>query len=174
MMKFIRQVVISCVAITAISILTSCATGAHSQLGTTTTIVLTRHGDRNVFSLKLNDKGQQRAQALVGAVRDLAISAIYHPDLVRNQQTAQPLEHHLGITSHIVSSKPNMDEITKTLLLKHAGEVVIWVGNKDNLEKIYSILGGKGASPSSYGDLYIVKVKDSGAPDIIKKRYGPT
>ncbi|MEH6469791.1 MAG: histidine phosphatase family protein [Halopseudomonas sp.] len=174
MMKLTRRLLIACAAISIISTLAGCAAVSHSPPGTTTTIVLTRHGDRNMLSDELNDIGQQRAEALVEAVGELGISAIYRPDLKRNQQTAQPLEQHLGITSHVVSSKPNMEEVTHTLLSKHAGEAVIWVGNKHNLQRIYSILGGEGASPSNYGDLYIINVKDSGDPEVTKKRYGPS
>ena len=63
-------------------------------------------------------------------------------------------------------------EVTKTILTKHPGEVGI--GNGGNLTEIYPFLGGEGAPPTVYGDLYIMKIKDSGNPEVIKKRYGPS
>ena len=68
-------------------LLTGCAKDYGSdpsyQVGTyvTTTVILTRHGDRNSGSNYLNDKGRARAQALVGEIGDMNIIAIYCPDL---------------------------------------------------------------------------------------------
>ncbi len=169
-MKLIRRLALILIAFT---IITGCATVKHSPPGTATTIVLTRHGDRDMFSDALNATGLQRAQALVEAVSGLNITAIYHPDLNRNKQTAQPLAQHLGITPQVVNSQPNMDQLTPQFLNQYAGQTIIWIGNKHNLQRIYSILGAEGAAPTSYGDLYIVNVRASGAPEVIKKRYGP-
>ncbi len=69
----------------------------HSSAGNTTTVILTRHGDRDTASNLLNEKGRVRAQALVGKIGDMNISAIYCPDLVRNIDTARPLAKHLGL-----------------------------------------------------------------------------
>lgn len=149
-----------------------CASVMQSQ-GGETTILLTRHGDRDLLSDQLNETGLQRAEALVTAIGELKIDAIYRTDLERNAQTARPLEQYLGLTSHVVSAKPNMDEITPDILERHPGETVIWIGNKHNLQRIYAILGGEGDAPTRYGDLYIVTLKEQGAPEVIKKRYGP-
>ncbi len=169
-MKLVRRLALTLIAFTVI---TGCATVKHSPPGTATTIILTRHGDRDLLSDELNTTGLQRAQALVEAVSGLDITAIYHPDLSRNKHTAQPLANHLGITPHVVSNPPNMDQLSQTFLSEHAGKTVIWIGNKFNLGRIYSLLGGEGTAPTSYGDLYIVNVRASGAPEVIKKRYGP-
>ncbi len=45
----------------------------HSSAGTTTTVILTRHGDRDTASNLLNEKGRVRAQALVGEIGDMNI-----------------------------------------------------------------------------------------------------
>jgi hypothetical protein len=66
-----------------------------------------------------------------------------------------------------------MVDVVTTMLTEHSGEVVVWVGNKPNLVKIYSVLGGVGDPPQSYGDLYIMKIKETGDPEVIKKHYGP-
>jgi hypothetical protein len=100
------------------------------------------------------------------------ITAIYSPDLKRNLDTAQPLANHLGIKVEVLG--PNENQVTTAILTRHPGEVVIWIGNSGNLKGIYSLLGGEGAPPIAYGDLYIVEVKDSGNPVVTKKRYGPS
>jgi hypothetical protein len=149
-----------------------CAIVTHSKLGTTTTIILTRHSDRDPLAEDLNDKGRLRAEALVEAVGEMNITAIYSPDRKRNLETAKPLAKHLGIEVQILGSSKN--EVTTAILTRNPGEVVIWIGNSGNLKEIYSHLGGEGAPPINYGDLYIVEVKDSGDPVVTKKRYGPS
>jgi hypothetical protein len=150
---------------------TGCAIVTHSKPGTTTTIILTRHSDRDPLAEDLNDKGRLRAEALVEAVGEMNITAIYSPDLKRNLETAKPLAKHLGIEVQVLGSSKN--EVVTTILTRHPGETVIWIGNGGNLKEIYSHLRGEGAPPINYGDLYIVEVKDSGDPVVTKKRYGP-
>jgi len=170
-MKLISRLLKSCVTLSLIVVVVGCAIVNHSQSGTTTTIILTRHADRDPLATELNDKGRLRAQALVEAVADMSITAIYSPDLKRNLDTARPLAEYLDIEVQIIGASKY--EVTKTILRKHPGEVVIWIGNGGNLTEIYAFLGGEGAPPTVYGDLYIMKIKDGGNPEVIKKRYGP-
>ena len=152
-------------------LMTGCATVTHSLPGTTTTIVLTRHADRDPLASSLNEKGRARAEALVEALGDMKVAAIYCPDFERNIETARPLAEELGIGINIVPEI--MYRVIATMLTEHPGEVVLWVGNKPNLVKIYSQLRGEGEPPLAYGDLYIMKIKEKGDPEVIKKRYGP-
>ena len=149
-----------------------CATANRSSSAAPTTIILTRHADRDALATDLNDKGRLRAQALVEAVGDMNITAIYSPDLKRNLDTARPLADHLGLEIGIMN--PNKYEVTNTILTRHPGEVVIWIGNGRNLTAIYAYLGGEGPPPTVYGDLYIMKITGSGLPEVVKKRYGPS
>jgi hypothetical protein len=171
-MKITSRLLISCITVALIVVTAGCAIVTHSEPGTTTTIILTRHGDRDPLAEELNDKGRLRAAALVEAVAGMNITAIYSPDLKRNLDTAQPLAKHLGIKVQVLGTSKN--EVTTTILTRHPGETVIWIGNSGNLKGIYSLLRGKGAPPITYGDLYIVEVKDSGDPVVTKKRYGPS
>ena len=173
-MKILSRLLLPVITLSLLGTLNGCATSqtvTHSKPGTTTTIVLTRHGDREKFAKELNHKGQARAQALVEAVSDIKISAIYVPDYQRNLETAKPLANHLGIEINVVAE--NMHKLATTILTEHPGEAVLWVGNKINLTNLYTLLGGEDEPPVSYGDLYIMKIKESGAPGVTKKRYGP-
>jgi phosphohistidine phosphatase SixA len=145
----------------------------HSSAGTTTTVILTRHGDRDAASNLLNEKGRVRAQALVGEIGEMNITAIYCPDLVRNIDTARPLAKHLGLKIETFSDMSKVHEVLETIMSRHSGDVILWVGNTSNLPLFYSRLGGEGEPPTKYGDLFIIKLKGEGFPEVIKKRYGP-
>lgn len=173
-MKVLIRLLLPVITLSLLGTLSGCATSrtvTHSSAGTITTIVLTRHGDRESFARELNTKGEARAKALVKAVSDMKITAIYSPDYKRNIDTAKPLAEHLGIETNVVPE--NMHKLATTILTEHTGETVLWVGNKINLTNLYALLGGEGEPPVAYGDLYIMQIKDSGDPDVTKKRYGP-
>ena len=163
-----------------------------SQLGTTTTIILLRHaeriknGDQDKTGSYLRPEGRLRAQALVSAVGDMDVTAIYSPDFGRNRETVQPLADHLGLKVNIIpksrlSNTPRLaNEFVEEVLSEHAGGVVVWVGNASapvgplggNLQRIYKRVGGTGKPPIRYGDLYIIVVPDKGPVRITKSRFG--
>jgi hypothetical protein len=146
----------------------------HSKPGTTTTVILIRHADRDDNG-HLTAQGHERAKALVDAVSDMDITAIYSPNLERNLDTVKPLANHLGIDITLAPkiSLPRVNKILNEILTKHAGGVVLWVGNiSGNLQAVYSRLGGTGKGPLKYGDLYILTVPDKGPVKVIKSRYG--
>ena len=60
-----------------------------SPPGTTTTVILVRHAERakEQGESALTPAGRQRAQALVAAIGDKKITAIYSPDRGRNRET---------------------------------------------------------------------------------------
>ena len=128
--------------------LAGCATDrVQSRPGTTTTVILTRHADTDPGFGALNGTGRVRAKALVDAVGTLRITAIYSPNLERNLDTVRPLASRLGIeiTRTAGISVFTADSIAREILDKHAGGVVLWVGNASgNLPAIYLRLGGTG------------------------------
>lgn len=157
--------------------LTGCATDkVQSRPGTTTTVILTRHADTDPGSGALNATGRERAQALIAAVGDLRVTAIYSPNLERNLDTVNPLASRLGIeiTRTAAVSLFAADSIAGEMLDKHAGGVILWVGNASgNLQAVYRRLGGTGMGPVEYGDLHILTIPDNGPVRVVKKRYGP-
>ena len=120
----------------------------HSDAGIAATIILTRHGDRDFGSNYLNDTGYERAQALVREIGDMNITAIYCPDLVRNIDTAKPLAEHLGVKIETVDDLTKIHEVIDSILDRHSGDSVLWVGNTSNLPQFYSRLGGEGEPPT--------------------------
>ncbi len=146
----------------------------HSKTGTTTTVILIRHAERDNF-FNITAQGRQRAKALVDVVKNMGITAIYSPNLERNLDTVTPLASHLGIDITLTPriNKPLVDKIVHDILTQHAGEVVLLVGNgSGNLRSLHHRLGGTGDGPHQYGDLYIYSVPDHGPVKVIKTRFG--
>jgi nitrogen regulatory protein PII len=159
------------------SVLVACSPiQVRSKPGTTTTVILTRHADRDKDSDLLNEKGHKRALALVEAVRGMGVTAIYSPNERRNLDTARPLAKALGIE---ITVTPEMavfvaDEIAKEMLDKHAGGVILWVGNvSGNMHAIYHHLGGVGDPPLEYGELFVLTISDNAPTRLEKRHYGP-
>ena len=152
------------------------AVEVNSRPGTTTIVILTRHADRDPRDGNLNEKGRERAQALVDAVKGMGVTAIYSPDVPRNLDTVRPLAAHLGIAITRTPSFSLMESssIVAEILEKHAGGVIVWVGNvSGNLQRMYHLLGGIGMGPVEYGELHILTIPDEGPVKVLKTRYGP-
>ncbi len=157
--------------------LAGCASAkVQSKPGTTTTVILTRHADTDPGSGELNTTGRERAKALIEALGRVGVTAIYSPNLARNLDTVRPLASHAGIEItrtagvSLFAARSIVDEI----LDKHAGGVVVWVGNvSGNLQAVYRMLGGSGMGPVEYGDLHILTIPDQGVVRVVKRRYGP-
>jgi hypothetical protein len=161
--------------ITLAGLVSGCAASQlRSKPGTTTTVILLRHADRDE-SMELNAKGRERAQALVAAVGGMGITAIYSPDVARNLDTVRPLAAHLGVEITVTPrvSVLAAKDIAEEILSKHAGGVVVYVGNvTGNLYAVYHQLGGIGSAPEEYGDLAILTVPDRGPIKVERRRFG--
>ena len=147
---------------------------ADAESGTITTVMLIRHAERDNFFI-VTPQGHERARALVDAAGDMEIAAIYSPDLQRNLATVGPLSKHLGLEVTLIPriSKNTVIKIVSDILARHAGEVVLLVGNgSGNLRLLHHRLGGTGDGPYTYGDLFIYSIPDQGPVKVIESRYG--
>ena len=153
-----------------------CASDLRSRPGTTTTVLLTRHADRDGESDELNERGLERAKALAEIGREMRVTAIYSPDSGRNIETVTPLSAALGIP---IRRTPKItlfvaESIAREILDKHAGGVVVFVGNvSGNLQAMNRLLGGTGHGPMEYGDLHVLTIPDQGPVTVVQRRYGP-
>ncbi len=158
--------------LTSLFILPGCSSLiVHSKEGTETTVIMLRHTERTQISKMLTEKGKARARALVNAVGDRKIHAIYSPDIQRNLDTVQPLADYHGLKI-IRVSRGDITDIPKRIAQQHAGETVVWVGNTFNLESLYWMMGGVGEPPDNYGDLFILTIPDKGETRVVKSRFG--
>lgn len=140
-----------------------------SPPGTTTTIVLLRHADRNPLQEDLTEEGRARAAALPAALADMPIDAIYTLQIQRNLDTAQPLARARNLPIQVIEES----YIAPRLVRENPGKTVVWVGNTDNLEVIHRDLRGDGPPPTRYGDIFIVKLPDDGPTVVTKRRFEP-
>lgn len=163
----IRTFLISLFAI-SLFFLGSCSTGVLSPEGTTTTILMIRHADRTLGNSNLNEKGRNRAQALLKAVYNIQIDMIYSPKKKRNQDTVRPL----SIDRNIPITVIEVSAVAQQIMEKSGGKTVLWVGNTSNLDYIFNRLGGDGKGPNVYGDLFILTVSDKKLEKLEKKRFG--
>lgn len=167
-MNRLSRLIVIFVAGAMLASLTACATRIKSPPGMTTTVVLVRHAERDYTEDALVPEGVARAAALPAAVRQLDFAAIYSPDKKRNMATVRPLatERSLPITVIPIS------DAAKRMVADHPGKTVLWVGNTTNLPAIYRLLGGDGAPPIKYGDLYILHVPDAGKTMVERRHFG--
>jgi len=155
------------------AILISGCAAMHSKPGTTTTVILIRHAEKDEKGF-LSGKGHEHAKALVEAVKNLSVQEIYSPNLDRNIDTVRPLAEHLGIDITLTPtiSVPLVGNICEEILTEHAGNVVLWVGNvSGNLQLIYKRLGGEGTGPVEYGQLFILTIPDNGSTHVVKTTF---
>ncbi len=169
-----RIVILKTILLIAVCLVCDFGPKANAESEKTTTIILIRHADRDNFFI-LTEDGRRRAEALLEAVGDMDIKAIYSPDLQRNLDTVKPLAKHLGIDITITPRIQGtvIDQIAKKILARHAGETVLIVGNGSaNLRALHLRLGGTGEGPYKYGDLFIYTIPDQGPAKVIKSRFG--
>ncbi len=158
-----------------------------SQPGTTTTIVIVRHAERDEgFDPPLNEEGLERAAQLADVLKGNGVTAIYCPDLIRNRQTCDAVANELGLevnvipAARLVDTRALANDLVVEILDLHAGGVVLFVGNtgpvvgdqSGNLQELYARLGGTGTPPVHYGDLYLAIIPDEGAVHFIEATYG--
>ncbi len=164
-------------------------TPVESKEGTTTTVVMVRHCERDEgFDPPLNAEGLVRREALAGALGEQGVTAIYCPDFIRNVESVQPLADLLGLEIHTLTqlemadSKAFANTFVDEILPQHAGGTVLWCGNvgpvtetqSGNMQELYARLGGTGAPPTRYEHLYVVVIPEAGAGEVrfIKAKYG--
>ena len=98
-------------------------------------LIILRHADRE--GDHLTALGRQRAKALVGALKNEKIDAIYYPGIRRNYETAAPLAEARDVPMHRITE----EHPAARLMQVGAGRSIVWVGNKGNLHSIWKDLG---------------------------------
>ena len=159
----------------------SCISGnVKSAPDTATTVILIRHAEKTgkglVKGSYLSPEGRDRAQALVSVAKDMGITAIYSPNLGRNIETVTPLSEEIGVPVTVEKSSIvtfAVDDIAEEILTKHAGGVVLYVGNvSGNLMAMHSYLGGSGLGPKEYGEMAIFTISDQGTISVTESHFG--
>lgn len=148
-----------------------------------TVVIVIRHAEKATDQGNdpgLTEKGAQRAQALIDAVGDAAVAAIYSSQFKRTQDTVAPLADSLGvsITTMEVSGaniKAYPQELAHDILQNHRGETVVVVNHSNTVPLIVEALGGMAAgeiTEEEYDDFFIVILPASGPVRTIRAQYG--
>ena len=187
-----KRFVESSVWIICVALVSSCTSletdVVFSPAGTTTTVVIVRHAERDEgLDPPLNEEGLVRAIALADELGDAGVTAIFYPDFIRNAETAAPLVEQANPTIRVFSvvdvadTKALANTFVEEVLRDHAGGVVLWIGNtgpviegvqSGNLQEIYARLGGTGDPPIRYQSMYTIVLSSDTEPAITMGTYG--
>lgn len=143
----------------------------------TTTVILTRHGERidtdpADFDPHLNEAGKARAQTLAHVLGSSGINAIYTSHFTRTKETAHPLATQLGLTTIQIDEA---DKIRADILSKHIGETVLVIGHSNSVPELINQLGGTSLlalEDKEFDNLFVVTLFNSGKAGITKLKYG--
>lgn len=184
----LRTILLVCLFRATVSCTPLDTTLVYSPPGTTTTIILVRHAERDEgLDPPLNAEGLVRAEALADELADAGVTAVFYPDFIRNRQTAEPLVARVNPVVRVygqlevADTKAFANAFVEEVLADHAGGVVLWIGNtgpaiegvqEGNLQEIYARLGGTGQPPVQYQSLCTVVLHDNAPPTITNGTYG--
>lgn len=160
-----RTVIVFAIAVTMVA----CASTGVVEIPPETTLIVLRHTDRQGLEGDLSEKGRARAEALVDALRDFEIDAIYSPGVQRNLDTAAPLSADRDLTINRIPAW----NLASRLISEGRGKTIVWVGNKSNLVDLWNDLALSNPPPLEYGDLFIVESSSTGPPTVDRRRFEP-
>jgi broad specificity phosphatase PhoE len=150
--------------------------------GGATTVILVRHAEKasTEDDSPLTEAGARRADALVRALEDADVSAVYSSQYRRNLETARPLAERLGQTPRVVSLESeklaeSLESMKRRLLAEHSGETVVVVGHSNTVPMLMELLGVEEAprlSDEDYDDLFVVTVIAGGEARWLHLHYG--
>lgn len=133
------------------------------------TLIALRHADRDAGNEELNATGRQRANALPAALRDYPIDAIYAPGFQRNLDTAAPLADARNMTVQRIPA----DSIAAQLANSQDHSSIVWIGNKENLQKLWNDTGAPGLPPLNYGEIFVVQFYSDKPAWVSQLQFGP-
>jgi broad specificity phosphatase PhoE len=146
-----------------------------------TTIYVVRHAERlseDDRDSPLSPAGAARARALVEALGESGVDAIYVTQYQRTFRTAEPLATHLGVpilTDSTTGGTEPARRLARRVLERHRGQTVLIVGHSNTVPAIVNALGGPELpelDSSRYGDLFVVTIPASGPVRTIRAQFG--
>ena len=124
-----------------------------------TTLFLVRHADVPAgTNPHLNAAGQTRGNELIRVLGGAGIAGIYASEMIRTQETAQPLAAHLGLVVKVIDAADSA-AVVQDVRARHAGQSVLIVGHSNTIPEIVSQCGGPPVSPiapTEFDRLFVV------------------
>jgi len=147
----------------AIALMTMVAMTWPARASAQKLVFLVRHAERADAGMApqtdppLSTAGQARAQKLAALLADAGVTSIVTTELVRTQQTAQPLATKIGVAPETVAAD-NPAGVVATLKISHGNEIVLVVGHSDTLPAILKAYGKADVAigDSEYDNLFII------------------
>lgn len=145
------------------------------------TVVLVRHAEKtDAFGdPQLTMAGHARAQALVEALGEFGVTAIYTSQFARTKQTAAPLANHLNLPAREFPIAPPIEDwaanLAEELRTQHAGGRVVVVSHSNTIAPVVAALTGGRLTITPipedvYNWLIIVEVDADGTGRILRVR----
>lgn len=145
-----------------------------------TVVLLVRHAEKAREPAQdppLTKAGAERARALVSVARDAGVTAIITTQYERTRRTAAPTATALHLTPEVVpaGSVAQHAKAVADRVLAHVGGTILVVGHSNTIPAIVGALGApqpRDLCDSEYDQLFVVVLGDTGAPRLIRSRYG--
>lgn len=171
-------------AVLAVAGLGGCASAPASGPEAPTVLYLVRHAEKAAEPARdpaLTPAGVARAQALVEALADRPIRAVYSSQFVRTQATAAPLASRLGldVTTLEITGPDAIATVrqqARQIATAHPGQEVLVMGHSNTIPPMISELMGEpmdDLEDHEYDSLFVVTIEPgSGAVRVERRRYG--
>ena len=165
---------------TAVCLLVAACTCTPLPRSAVTTVILVRHAEKETGDDPgLTASGQARARALVDAVGDDPLAAIYVTQFRRTRQTAAPAAAAFGIEPTVIPAEGSTEDhgraVAAHILAHHGGERVLVVGHSNTLPPIIRHLGSAppAIEETEYDRLFVVTRRSAPATATLREaRYG--
>jgi len=120
----------------------------------------------------LSEAGVQRAQDLLGVLKNESIGYIFSTNTIRTRTTAEPLSKQSGVEIRTYGPRPDSLFIK---VLKALDKNVLIVGHSNTVDDIVNMLCGEqklsDLRDSEYDNLFVVTIKD-GVASYERRRFG--
>jgi len=140
----------------------------------TTTVILVRHAERvqGEGDVAISDRGRERANALARLLVDADVHAIITSQLLRTQQTADPIAK-LKAIKPVVLPADNLDAVVERIRSMKSGTVLV-VHHSNTVPALVEKLGGKTPpiQDDEFDRLILLTIPSTGSPSVVTLRYG--
>lgn len=145
-----------------------------------TVVIIVRHAEKAAAPANdppLTEIGEQRAAALVEALKGTNVGAVLHTPTTRTRETARPVAEANGIAMETLPLGPMTTHAAQVAeaVMRHAGKTVVVVGHSNTVMGYVKALGGPERADlcdHQYDGLYTVVIAH-GKARLVEGRYGP-
>jgi broad specificity phosphatase PhoE len=148
-----------------------------SSLHAQRAVILVRHAEKEAGTgdVPLSSVGKKRAEALVRAMKDADIEAIYTTTWSRTKQTAEPLAKSLNLTPKIADVREPPAAFALRLQREFAEQTVLIVGHSDTVPALIDAIAkrkvGVTIGVGEFDNIFILLPKRDGSWSVVRARY---